>query len=344
MPLTFALFLTLVLLLALAAFSLVTCLVLNRAHPPEGSLRALATTASTRRPSRIHVAERAARVTPAMGDVVLIHGAFAASGDQLLALADTLCARYRIIAVDRPGQGWSDRPGGARDASPLRQASLIHEALCAHGLKRAVVIGHSFGAAVAAALALEHESFVRGLVFVAPATHPWPGGIAWHYWLPALPVFGPIFTALLAPILRPLLLRPGIESVFWPQTPPERYEQRAGAALALTPGRLRANGQDVATLKRHLAALSPRYAQIKVPCVIVTGDSDDTVLPAIHSQALARDIEGASLVTLEGVGHMPHHARPDAILAAVDEILAKTSDGASVVGMMESGSEAARAK
>ena len=74
-------------------------------------------------------------------------------------------------------------------------------------------------------------------------------------------------------------------------------------------------------LKRHVTALSRRYAEIKAPCVIITGDADDTVSPGIHSQGLARDIEGAKLVVLEGVGHMPHHARPDAILAAVDEIV-----------------------
>ena len=97
----------------------------------------------------------------------------------------------------------------------------------------------------------------------------------------------------------------------------------AGCGESSVPS-LRANGQDVAKLKRHLTALSPRYREIKVPCVIVTGDADNTVSPGIHSRGLARDIEGANLVVLEGVGHMPHHARPDAILAAVNEIVART--------------------
>lgn len=322
MPLPSALSLALTLLVGLAAFSFATSFSLNRRYRPEGGLRALAT-AKARRLCRIHLTELCPRVDPAV-DVVLIHGAFASSGDQLLALADALGARYRVIAVDRPGQGWSDRPGGVRDASPSRQAALIHEALRTNGTERAVVIGHSFGAAVAAALAIEHKSFVRGLVFVAPATHPWPGGIAWHYWLPAFPLFGTIFASLFGPLLGTLLLRPGIEAVFRPQTPPKDYARRAAAALALTPARLRANGQDVANLKRHLVALSPRYREIKAPCVIVTGDADSTVSPRIHSQGLARDIEGAKLVTLGGIGHMPHHARPDAILAAVNEIVART--------------------
>ena len=321
MHLPVALSLALIILVGLLAISFASTFSINRRYPPEGRFQALAVT--KRRRNRIHFVERDARAKPAICDVVLIHGAFASMGDQLLALADVLCERYRVLAVDRPGQGWSDRPGEARDASPARQASLIHEALRAQGVERAVVIGHSFGAAVAAALALEHPSFVRGIVFVAPATHPWPGGIAWHYRIPALPALGRIFTGLLAPVLGPLLLRPGIEGVFRPQPPPRDYARRAGAARALTPSRLRANGQDVAKLKHHLLALSPRYREIKLPCVIVTGDADSTVSPALHSRALARDIEGAKLVVLEGVGHMPHHARPDTILAAIDEIVTR---------------------
>ncbi|MBV8769584.1 MAG: alpha/beta hydrolase [Hyphomicrobiales bacterium] len=322
MHLPVALSLTLVILVALWAFSLASTININRRYPPEGRFHALEGANSRR--NRIHLFMREPRIRSASADVVLIHGAFASMGDQLLALAETLCERFRVIAVDRPGQGWSDRSHDTHDASPARQAALIYEALRAQGVERAIVIGHSFGAAVAAALALEHPSFVRGVVFVAPATHPWPGGIAWHYRIPALPLFGRIFTELFAPVLGPLLLRPGIREVFRPQTPPRDYAQLAGAARALTPSRLRANGQDVAGLKGHLMALSPRYREIKAPCVIVTGDADSTVSPEIHSRALAREIKGASLVVLAGVGHMPHHARPDAILAAVEEIVART--------------------
>jgi pimeloyl-ACP methyl ester carboxylesterase len=313
--------LSLILLLGLAALSFALTLDINHRHPPEGRLEEASAEGRTPVRGRLHIVDKPARIQTAVADVVLLHGAFASLGDQLLAVSEVLCVRYRVVAIDRPGQGWSDRPGRARDASPARQAALIVAALRAHGLTRAVVVGHSFGAAVAAALAIENPGFTQGIVFVAPATHPWPGGVAWHYRLPALPVLGTIFAGLLAPVLGSLMLRPGIEAVFRPQAPPNGYARKAGAALAITPSRLRANGQDVAMLKRHVTTLSRRYAEIEAPCVIITGDADDTVSPGIHAQGLARDIEGAKLVVLEGVGHMPHHARPEAILAAVDEIV-----------------------
>src|ERR1700719_2779138 len=106
-----ALSLALIIPLGLAAFSFAMSLSIDRRHPPEGRLYALPTT-KTRRVPRIHIAARAARRTPSVADIVLIHGAFASSSDQLLALADALCARHRVFAVDRPGHGWSDRPDG----------------------------------------------------------------------------------------------------------------------------------------------------------------------------------------------------------------------------------------
>jgi pimeloyl-ACP methyl ester carboxylesterase len=311
-------------LLGLGAISLAITAHINRRHPPEGELRTILG-------GRMHIAERCPTGCAPRADLVLIHGASASLGDQLVALSDTLARRYRVLAVDRPGQGWSERPAGMGDASPTRQALRIAEVLRQIGVGRAVVIGHSFGAAVAAALAIERPSLVQGLVLVAAVSHPWPGGVAWHYRLAALPLLGPLFSFLLAPIIGSLILERSAEAAFRPQSPPPDYAGKAGAARAVTPKRFRANGQDVARLKQHVEKLSRRYHEIKAPCVIITGDADTTVWPSIHSQGLARDIEGSRLVVLEGVGHMPHHARPDAVLAAVEEILAagQPTDGRS---------------
>ena len=307
-------------IIALAALSLAITFAINRRFPPEGKLHRLADG------RRLHIAQYAPTERSAAADVVLIHGASATLGDQLLALCGTLARRYRVLAIDRPGQGWSDRLGRA-DASPSRQAKLIASGLKAAGVEEAIIVGHSFGAAVAAALALEEPSFVRGLVFVAPASHPWPGGVDWRYRLAATPVIGHLFTALIVPIAGSLGLEAGVTAVFAPEIPPPDYARRSGAARAVTPGRFRANGEDVASLKAHLAAQSKRYHEITAPCVIITGNQDSVVWPSIHSQGLARDIAGARIVTLAGAGHMPHHSHPQEVLAAIDGMLSSRVAG-----------------
>jgi pimeloyl-ACP methyl ester carboxylesterase len=298
-----------------AAASLIIAASIDRRYPPEGEFVAIPE-------GRLHIAQRGPKSGASQADIVLIHGASATLGDQLLALADTLSRRYRVLAIDRPGHGWSERPGGAGDASPTRQARLVAAALRRHGVERAIIIGHSLGASVSAALALEDPALARGLVFVAPATHPWPGGVAWHYRLAASRIWGRLFSFLVAPLIGSLVIGQSAIAVFRPQSPPHDYVRKAGAARVITPPRFRANGEDVANLKRHVTELSRRYHEITVQCVVITGDADDTVLPSIHSHGLVRDITGAKLITLRGVGHMPHHARPEVVLAAVDEIVA----------------------
>jgi pimeloyl-ACP methyl ester carboxylesterase len=64
--------------------------------------------------------------------------------------------------------------------------------------------------------------------------------------------------------------------------------------------------------------MSQHYPRIDVPVEIVHGQKDPFVLPRIHAAPLAGQIEGANLTVLEGVGHMPHHVAPVAVVAAID--------------------------
>jgi len=110
---------TVAILGALAALTAVGVGRIERAHPPSGRFVAV-------EGGRLHLVELGAPDAP---PVVLLHGASDNLGEMRLALGDRLAANYRVILVDRPGHGWSDRPGGSADASPARQAKLIHEAL-----------------------------------------------------------------------------------------------------------------------------------------------------------------------------------------------------------------------
>ncbi len=87
----------------------------------------------------------------------------------------------------------------------------------------------------------------------------------------------------------------------------------------LRPAHFLANAEDVVDLKPFVTAMAPRYGEIKAPTAIVTGDRDGVVYTHIHSLGCARDIPGATLTTLEGVGHSPHHTAPDRVIAAILE-------------------------
>jgi len=306
----------LALLAVLAAGSIVAARRIAQAHPPAGRFVEVGG-------GRLHVVDIDERTQPSDDDppVVLLHGASGNLEDMRLALADRLKERHRIILLDRPGHGWSERE--ADDASPARQAAMIAEALERLDVGRAVVVAHSFAGSVATALALEDPGRVAGLVLIAPVLYPWSTGIAWYYTLASTPVLGPLFAHTLVVPVGSVLMRPASAAVFAPQIAPRDYAKRAAIALVLRPQTFIANARDIAGLHAFVTRQAPRYASIKAPTVIITGDRDTVVSPDIHARAFAAKLPNSKLVVLEGIGHMPHHVAPDRVVAAIDELTAE---------------------
>lgn len=252
--------------------------------------------------------------------VVLLHGASGNLNDPMLALGERLSENLRILAIDRPGHGWSERTKGSEAALPSNQARYIIGVMDNLKVDKAVVVGHSWSGALALALALEYPERVAGLVLLAPASHPWPGGINWYYTLATLPALGRLFTDTLVVPFGEMVVNPAVRSSFAPQAPPDNYVPNAGSALVLRPAEFRANAQDVAELIDFLTIQAQHYGDIAVPTVIITGDADATVSPRIHSHRLVEQIPGARLIELEGVGHMPHYAATDTVVAAIEQM------------------------
>lgn len=254
------------------------------------------------------------------GAVLLLHGASGNAFDMFVALAERLAeSGLRVLSVDRPGHGWSDRIGGRAASSPVVQARLVRRAAEELGVRRAIVAAHSLGAITGLALALDHPEFVRGLTLIAPVSHPWPGGVAWYYSLGAHPVLGPAFRQLLTLPVGMARMSSAVASVFAPNAPPPDFIEATRLPLVLRPLHFRANCEDVAGAETAVAVLSPRYGGIRAPTEVVTGNSDGVVSAHIHASGLARDIPRARLTTLEGVGHSPHHAAPERIAAIILE-------------------------
>ncbi len=309
-----------VLLLAGALLTLVIAWVVEARYPPTGRFVEV-------EGGRLHYVEAGPPAGEAAGTVVMIHGASSNHADAMLAFRERLAQRYRVIAFDRPGHGWSDRIAGREAGLPARQASILAEGMRKLGLKNAVVVGHSWGGAVAPNLALDHADVTGGLVLLSAVTHPWPGGqITWYYH-PATSFIGWLFTNTLTTPLGLLLAKPAVEGVFTPQQAPPDYYEAAKVPLVLRPRVFRANAQDVAGLHAAVTAQAPRYGEIRVPTLVIGGEADRIVWTDLHSRSFAAAVPGAELVVLPGVGHMPQHSHGDLIAARIEALMGRVGQG-----------------
>jgi pimeloyl-ACP methyl ester carboxylesterase len=288
---------------------------IEAAHPPAGQFMEVEGV-------RLHVAEigLARDSLGAEPAVVLIHGASGNMEDMRLALGEKLAKAHRVILIDRPGHGWSSRPPGDVYASPARQAELVAAALKQLGVRRAILVGHSWGGAFVTAYALAFPDRTAGLVLLSAVTHPWPADPGWYNNLASLRGIGPLFLRTLVYPLGSFLIDGISRSVFEPQAVPENYVRRAAIRLVLRPRTFFANARDLALLKNFIAAQVPSYSSLRSPTIIISGDCDPMVSPQINACALAATLPRAKLVLLKGVGHMSHHAAPEAVAAAIDEL------------------------
>jgi pimeloyl-ACP methyl ester carboxylesterase len=269
---------------------------------------------------RMHVVDRGPKAASPARTLVLIHGASGNLREMLLAFDGYEQNSYRLIAIDRPGHGWSEEGDPAHAATLKRQADLVAGVLDGIGIRKAVIVGHSFGGAVALRVAIEHPGKTAGLLLLSPVSHPWPGGIAWYYHIATMPVIGPLFSATLAPVAGKAQLAGGAASVFAPAPLPADYLDRSGIALVLRPSQFAANARQMATLFDEIIAQKERYGGISTPVEVLSADKDTVVSPEIHARALTRDIPGAALAILEGAGHVPHHTRKPETLEALQRL------------------------
>lgn len=263
-------------------------------------------------------------------DLVLLHGASGNTRDFTFAFVDQLTDRYRVIVFDRPGLGWTGRSDPAYSAawrnraeSPAEQAALLQAAADQLGVRRPIVLGHSYGGAVALAWGLARPDDTAALVIVSGASNPWPGGLGAFYGFTASGLGATTVVPLITAVQPYGRLDAALTRIFAPDPVPPGYARYVGAGLSLRRDSLRANTRQVSGLKPHLEQMAPRYGSLPMPVEILHGTADKIVPLEVHSEPLSRQIPGARLTRLDGVGHMPHHARPAAVAQAIDRAAAR---------------------
>jgi pimeloyl-ACP methyl ester carboxylesterase len=251
--------------------------------------------------------------------VVLLHGNgvllqdYEASGVLDLAAKD-----HRVIAFDRPGFGYSDRPR-SRIWTPTEQGRLIAQALEQLGIERAVIVGHSWGTLVALAMALEHAKLVSGLVLLSGYYFGTARPDVVPASLPAIPVLGDAMAYTISPLLGRVLAPVAVKASFAPAAISEKFADLP-VAMTLRPSQVRATAGDTALMVPAAVALSQRYGELDLPIIVMAGKGDLIAHVSEHAEPFAGKVDGADLRIVEGQGHLFHYAVPGQVVAAIRDV------------------------
>jgi pimeloyl-ACP methyl ester carboxylesterase len=275
----------------LALFAASIARAVEKAVPPLGKFIDLDGT-------RIHYVDRGRGPT-----IILIHGLTGQLRNFTYALVDLLADEFRVIAIDRPGSGYSGRVDAA-SARVTAQAALIAKFIDALRIERPLVVGHSLGGAVSLAIALDHPECAGGFALIAPATQPqneapapFRGLVIQSDWLRKLVAWT---------VATPVAIRRGQQTlafVFGPDKPPADFATKAGGLLTLRPGNFIGASQDVIGVAVDLPKMAERYSSIAAPIAILFGKDDGILNYQLHGVALQNKVPG-STVELTSGGHM----------------------------------------
>ncbi|RWX68407.1 alpha/beta hydrolase [Mesorhizobium sp. M4B.F.Ca.ET.089.01.1.1] len=255
--------------------------------------------------------------------IVFLHGL----GAQLHHFRHTLFGRfgpgYRLIALDRPGSGYSVRASDATGRLP-EQAEIVRRFIDRLGLEKPLVVGHSLGGAIALTLAVEHPGTISGIALLAPLTH-----------LETMPrqKFDLLYvpSRLLRRIMAntvaiPLSLKyaePTMRFIFAPQAVPGDYMTAGGGWLGLRPAHFHATSTDVVAVEQDLGRIELRYGEIAMPAGILFGTADRVIGMPIHGEPMRDRLKGLDFEAVDGLGHMPQFIDPERVTAFIKRIAAR---------------------
>ena len=296
----FSIALVLFMVLGLLGVSLLGSRWLDRRYPPGGRFMEVGK-------ARIHY-----NVSGEGTAIVCLHGASSNARDMEESIVPLLAGDFRVVTMDRPGLGHSTRPG--KDWwSPLDQANAVREVLQRLGIRRPVLLGHSWSGAVVLSYLLQYPGEVAGGILLSPATRAWNLPPALSNRISRWPLAGTLFVRLLVLPIGSLVMGVGVRSVFHQGKTPRDYRQRTHLNLLLRPDTWRANADDLCRLNDYLKENSREYGRIRHPLLAIIGDHDRVVSNEIHTLGLRQQIPHLQIVSIAQSDHLPHHEEPEAV-------------------------------
>ena len=246
-----------------------------------------------------------------------------------------------MISFDRPGFGYSERPGNT-SWTPEAQARLIYQALHQLGVERPIVIGHSWGTLVTLAMALDYPKYVRAITPISGYYYPSLRLDVPVMSAPAVPGIGHLLRDTISPLLGRAMWPLLVKQIFSPAPVPDRFELLP-KWMALRPSQLAASAAETALMVPAAKRLSARYAELTLPIAVIAGSGDKVVDPEHNAMRFHEEVNHSELLIEPGVGHMPHYADPGRAMVAVARLEAKLLPGGAMLKRARCGQHGHRA-
>lgn len=251
--------------------------------------------------------------------MVLMHG-FGASTFSWRKVIAPLSKHAEVIAYDRPGFGFTERPTEWKGANPYSfegNFELLDALIAKYGKNRNVVlVGHSAGGQLAAEYTRLNPTKVHDLILVDAAiltTGGGPEGFDWFYNLPNVQRLGPVLVSSIASSGDDLLRKSHFDQKSVTQDVYDGYHQP-----------LKVKGWERAFWNFATASkkndLVNNLGNIKTPTMLITGEAD-TVVPVSDQVKLQKLIPGSTLELINESGHLPQEEQPDAFVNAITKHL-----------------------
>jgi pimeloyl-ACP methyl ester carboxylesterase len=243
-------------------------------------------------------------------DVLLIHGS-TSSVEDWAPVMEALAPDFRVTAYDRPGHGYSST--GARydyDYNAEFALAMIH----ALHLQDVVVAGHSYGGAIAMALAIRKPAEVKGFVVVDSSLYRWARKPDPAYRLLAIPGFGTGLARLTADSVAPRKIRSALEALFPPGTMPAGFVE-ARIPIWSQPKVAVSVAHEALGAQAWLDAMSPHYREISQP-VFIIAQADDPIRRD-NAEMLHRHVAGSELQLVSGTGHFIQFQKTGDVVALI---------------------------
>lgn len=248
---------------------------------------------------------------------ILLHG-FGANTFSYRFVTEPLSAYGDVIAYDRPGFGFTQRPSSWEGENPYGSAGndlILDELIQTYAANRDVyLVGHSAGGTQAAQYVVDNPAAVKGLILISPAilsSAGSPSGFNWIFSIPQLDHLGPLLVSSIASSGMDLLDRS------WFDKSKITDEIKAGYRAPLEIIGWEEGFWEFNRAPRNFD-IKERLAEIKIPTLLITGDTDVVVATA-DTEALATMIEGSSLVVIPNSGHLAQEENPVETMQAIDD-------------------------